>query len=155
MWFNSNEASQFCTILFPRKQFLAKGLHQKDWIGVAPADCWNWCEWGFKEYEWKVALLSWFVGLVMPVPVLLQLIFSSPNTTTIHFFPSPSKLVRQTCWVACLLVCVYGLNQKTEVCCNHAQKIEEYFRIGLFVYCIAKFQLCLLYTDLHNMYCCG
>jgi len=31
--------------------------------------------------------------------------FLSPYTISITLFPSPSKLGRQPCWVACLLVC--------------------------------------------------
>ncbi len=34
---------------------------------VAPADCWNWGEWGLKEYKWKGSFLDCFVGLVVPV----------------------------------------------------------------------------------------
>ncbi len=41
-------------------------------------------------------------ALVSPV----QNIFSSPCTTSIHLSPSPSKLDRQSCCVACLLICV-------------------------------------------------
>jgi hypothetical protein len=25
-------------------------------------DCWNWGEWGLKEYKWKMSFLRWFVG---------------------------------------------------------------------------------------------
>ncbi len=33
------------------------------------------------------------------------------NTISIHFSPSSSKLGRQSCWVACLLLCVSGGEQ--------------------------------------------
>ncbi len=49
---------------------------------------------------------SALVALVVPV----QSIFSSPYAISIHLSPSPSKLGRQPCWVACLLVCVSGYN---------------------------------------------
>jgi hypothetical protein len=39
-----------------------------------------------------------------------QNIFSSPNTISIHLSPAPSKLGRQSCWVACLFVCVSEKN---------------------------------------------
>ncbi len=43
--------------------------------------CWNWGEWGLKEYNWN------YIN---------------------SFAPSSSKLSRQSCWVACLLVCAPG-----------------------------------------------
>jgi hypothetical protein len=39
---------------------------------------------------------------------LVQIFFSSPYTFSIPLSKSPSKLGRQPCWVACLLVCVSG-----------------------------------------------
>ncbi len=33
---------------------------------------------------------------------------SSPDTISLHLFSSSSKLSRQSCWVACLLICVSG-----------------------------------------------
>jgi hypothetical protein len=44
-----------------------QSLYQRDQREVVPADCWNWGEWGLKEYKWKVPFLGWFVGLVIPV----------------------------------------------------------------------------------------
>ncbi len=38
------------------------------------------------------------------------IIFSSPYTISIPLAPSPSMLGRQSCWVACLLVCVSGID---------------------------------------------
>jgi hypothetical protein len=38
----------------------------------------------------------------------VQNIFSSSYTISMPLSPSPSKLGRQPCWVACLLVCVSG-----------------------------------------------
>ncbi len=40
---------------------------QRDYIGVAPADSWNWGKWGLKEYKWKGSFLGWLVGVVIPV----------------------------------------------------------------------------------------
>ncbi len=45
---------------------------------------------------------------------LVQNIFSSPYTFSISLSPSPSKLGRQPCWVACLLVCVSGDDRRRE-----------------------------------------
>ncbi len=39
---------------------------------VTPLVCWNWGKWGLKEYKLKVPFLGWFVGLVMPVKVILS-----------------------------------------------------------------------------------
>jgi hypothetical protein len=39
---------------------------------------------------------------------LVQNIFSSPYTFSLHLSPSPNKPGRQSCWVAWLLVCVFG-----------------------------------------------
>jgi hypothetical protein len=61
---------------------------------------------------------GWFVGLVVPVlenlvlPWLLKstqykIFFSSPYTASINLSPSPSKLGRMSCWVACLLVYIF------------------------------------------------
>ncbi len=63
------------------------------------------------------SFLRWFVGLVMPVQEifilpwvlysLVENIFSSPYTVfKILCPPSSSKLGRQSCWVACLVVYV-------------------------------------------------
>jgi hypothetical protein len=38
-----------------------------------------------------------------------KILFSSPYTISKPLSPQPSKLDRQPCWVACLLVCVSGL----------------------------------------------
>ncbi len=41
---------------------------REDTVGMAPADCWNWGEWGLKEYKWEGgSFLGWFAGLVVPV----------------------------------------------------------------------------------------
>ncbi len=72
--------------------------------------------------------IRWFVGLVVPVQEIFVLpwlllskrflsclgcfsrpstnLFSSPYTISLHLSPSPSKLGRQSCHVACLLICV-------------------------------------------------
>ncbi len=86
---------------------------------VAPAGCWNWGEWGFKEYKWKVSFLGWFVGLIVPWQEIFVCLGCSSRPSTKYFFSSsytfsipvsqsPSKLGGQPCWVACLLVCVSG-----------------------------------------------
>ncbi len=57
--------------------------------GVAPADCWNWGELGFKEYKLKGSFISWFVGLCLSCSIWPSSI-SSPYTFSIHLSPSPS-----------------------------------------------------------------
>ncbi len=52
------------------------------------------------------------LSLALPALVgQLQNIFSSPCTISTYLSPSPSKLGRQPCWVACLLLCVSVLKQ--------------------------------------------
>jgi hypothetical protein len=71
------------------------------------------------EVHVKGILLGWFVGLVESVqeifvlPLLLwsaqyKIFFSSPDTISLNYSHSPSKLGRQPCWVACLLISVSG-----------------------------------------------
>jgi hypothetical protein len=69
-------------------------------------------------------VLSWLVRWVrLPIERFLFCLgcFSRPSTkyyfpqrTLFQFIcpnrPSPSKMVRQSCWVACLLLCVSGFN---------------------------------------------
>ncbi len=102
---------------------------KRDKREVAPADCWNWGKWGTRGVHMEGG--PSLVGLLLNVPV--QDIFvlparvspvqnqgrlerggscwlsnqSSPHTISIQWFPSPSKLVRQSCRVAYLLICVY------------------------------------------------
>jgi hypothetical protein len=40
-----------------------------------------------------------------PAPVQ-HIFFNSPYAISMHLFPSPGMLGRQSCWVACLLLCV-------------------------------------------------
>ncbi len=72
-----------------------------------------------KEHK---SFLGWFVRLIVLVqnifflPWLLysaqyKIFFSSPYTISVPLSPSPSKLGRQSCWVARLLVCVSCLNK--------------------------------------------
>ncbi len=87
-------------------------------VGV-PADCWNCGKWGLMEYKWRgfslVGLLGSscrykrffypaFAALVSPVQNIFLL--------TAHFStiasPLPRNLGRQSCRVACLLICVSG-----------------------------------------------
>jgi hypothetical protein len=84
---------------------------------VAPADCGN-CEWGLTENKWKWSFLGWFVRLVPPVQEIFVLPWLLNRPSTKYFFlaylsiplsPLPSKLGRQTCWAAFLLLCVSGL----------------------------------------------
>jgi hypothetical protein len=86
---------------------------------MAPADCWNWGEWGTQRVQMK-GVLGWFIRLVMPVQEIFALswrLYSQPSTKyvlphytiSIPVYPSPRKLGRQPCWVACLLVCVSGV----------------------------------------------
>ncbi len=55
-------------------------------------------------------IFSALVALVGPI----QNIFSSPYTISIPLSISPSKLGRQPCWVACLLVRVSGISKQRE-----------------------------------------
>ncbi len=61
-----------------------------------------------KSTNERRSLIGWFVGLVYKKFLfgpLQQKCFSS-YTISILLSPSPSKLGRQPCWAACLLVCV-------------------------------------------------
>ncbi len=60
--------------------------------------------WGLKEYQCKGSFLGWFV----------QNIFFLTYTISIPLSPSPSKLGRQPCWVACLLVSVSGCSRNDQ-----------------------------------------
>ncbi len=91
---------------------------------MAPIDCWNWGEWGLKEDKWKGSFLFGSFGLSCQYKRFLFYIGCSRRPSTKYFFPhrtpvtplqyfnystlspSPSKLGRQPCWVACLLVSV-------------------------------------------------
>jgi hypothetical protein len=66
-----------------------------------------------------IGALLWFVGLVVQVeeifilPLVLssaqnKIFFFSPHTFSLYMSPSPSKLGRQSCRVAFLLICVSG-----------------------------------------------
>jgi len=85
---------------------------------------WNWgeteTEVNGEGYKRKGSLLGWFIGLFVPryKIFVFRLAFSSQPSTkyfsshytiSIPLSPSPSKLGRQPCWVAFLLVCVSGL----------------------------------------------
>ncbi len=84
---------------------------------VAPADCWNWGECGLKEYniQMKGVLPSlvrscrykWFLFCLgcSSRPSTKNIIFLT-YTISVLLTPSPNKLSRQPCWVACLLRCV-------------------------------------------------
>ncbi len=54
-----------------------------------------------------VRFLGLIVQVVQPIIVMLWLL-QSPYTVSIHLSPSPSKFGRQSCLVACLLICVSG-----------------------------------------------
>jgi hypothetical protein len=81
-----------------------EGRASSDQIGVAPAECWNWGEWGLKEYNWKWPFLGWFVGLVAGTrdvyPALAALLtgqprfFYSPYIFSLNVFPSPNNLIQ-------------------------------------------------------------
>ncbi len=80
---------------------------------------------GAQRVQLKGPFLGWFVGLFLPVQdifVLPWLLFSRTSTKNfflavqaytilMHLSPSASKLGtvgRQSCWVACLLMCFSG-----------------------------------------------
>ncbi len=69
------------------RNFKLVGQVQRDQRGVAPADCWNWGEWGLTGYKWKRSFLGGFVGLIVPVQetvILPWLIWSAQYKI---FFP--------------------------------------------------------------------
>ncbi len=76
-------------------------------------------------YKWKV---SWFIHwLVVPVQEIFtmrracssqpstKMFFFPPHTFSLYVFPSPSNLGRQSCRVACLLICVFGAYNTSEI----------------------------------------
>ncbi len=71
---------------------------------------WNWGVWGLKEYKWQRFFLGWFVGFIVPVQAIFVLpwlrCFTSPYNISFYLSLSPSKLGRQSCWVATLLIWV-------------------------------------------------
>ncbi len=92
-------------------------LLQRDHRGVAPADCWNWGKLGLMEYKWKGSFLGWarrngtrdfYPALAAIVSSEQYFIFLTGHTMSFYVAPSPSNLVRQSCRVACLLICVSG-----------------------------------------------
>jgi hypothetical protein len=77
---------------------------QRDQRGVAPADCWNWGERG-------PSLIGSLVLFCLGCSSRPWTKYFFPHRTlfcSIPLSPSPRKLDRQPCWVACLLVCVSG-----------------------------------------------
>jgi hypothetical protein len=65
-------------------------------------------------------VLPWLVGVARRAavtidffPALAALVspvrYNFPQRTLFHYFPSPSNLGRQACWVACLLICISEL----------------------------------------------
>jgi hypothetical protein len=93
------------------------------------------------EYIRKGSFLDWFVGLVVPVqeifglPWLLcsaqyKIFFSSLDTVSFLLSPSPSKLGRQSCRVACLLIRVCGPTH-TDRKNQRLLKIETKNKLGL------------------------
>jgi hypothetical protein len=62
-------------------------------------------------------VLRWFVRLARSAGkrYLCSALAASPYTISTHISQSPSKLDRQSCWVACLLVCVSECASK-DVC---------------------------------------
>ncbi len=91
-------------------------FHQ--WV-VAPAGCWNWGEWTQRIQIKRV--LPLFPGwachagtrdfFVLPGAALVGLL-TVPYTISIPLSPTPSKLGRQWCRIACLLVCVSDLTNE-------------------------------------------
>ncbi len=86
--------------------------------GGPHADCLNWGEWGLKEYKWKGSFLGYkdclantrdFCSALAAQVGQVENIFF----LTVHYFISfvhiARKLGRQSCWVACLIVCVSRL----------------------------------------------
>jgi hypothetical protein len=78
--------------------------------------CWNWHKWESESTNESGPSFVCSLGLscrdnkFFILPSLLQsaqykIFLSSPYTISIHMSPSPSKVGRQSWWVACLLVC--------------------------------------------------
>ncbi len=109
--------STFCTLQLSSTFYLSQ---DQSWCILSILLGWNWGRWGLKEYKWKGSFLGLFVGLFVPEyrRFLFYLgcsnppstIFFIPHRTLFQFFCPhlPSKLGRQPCWVACLLICVSG-----------------------------------------------
>ncbi len=62
--------------------------------------------------QWYIARA--FCSALAALVGLVQNIFSSSYTISIPVSPSPRKLGKQPCWVACLLVCVFGNEEQIE-----------------------------------------
>ncbi len=77
-----------------------------------PAECWNWGEWGLKEYKWNWSfpwLVCWTrrAGTIDFCPALAALVSPVQNIALFHFISAhcPATCMgRQACWVACLCV---------------------------------------------------
>ncbi len=105
--------------LFPAENYVERGWPLKlRWMGTqrvctnerGPSVLWA-CRVGAQDF------CSALASLVGPV----QIFVSSPYTVSIPLPSSPSKLGRQPCWVACLLVCVSGFRSTFQHISNEPQ----------------------------------
>ncbi len=58
------------------------GPSQRDQRGMGPAVCWNWGEWGLKEYKWNGSFLVCSFELVVPVQEIFILFGCSVQAST-------------------------------------------------------------------------
>jgi hypothetical protein len=73
-----------------------------------------------------------------------KLFFSSPYTVSIPLSPSTSKLGRQPCWVACLLVYVSVQNSTLSLICKNLLKYFIWKKVCLGKRCYPEHVLYLL-----------
>jgi hypothetical protein len=97
-------------------------------LGVATADCWtwNWGEWRLQKYIWKGSFFGWFVGFCcagtrdfcpafafLDGPVQNIFLLTGHYSISLDIYPLPSKLGRQSCRIAYLLISVSTANEGT------------------------------------------
>ncbi len=91
--------------------------------------------WGHKEYKWQGSFFGWFFWLIVRYKRFLFCLGCACRLNTKYFFPHrtlfqfllsllPSKLGRQSCWVAWLLVCV-SVPDSLQVLYPNGTKISE------------------------------
>ncbi len=85
---------------------LHQRVHWEGWPLLTVETCWNWDKWGLKGVHMKGASLVGFLGsscwykiFLSCLVGLVQNIFSSPYTISLHLSPTPSELGRQSCQV--------------------------------------------------------
>jgi hypothetical protein len=74
-----------------------------------------------RSFTWSVRWACYagtrdFCSALAALVGLAQNIFSSPYIISIPLSPSPSKLGRQPCWVACLSMCLWKEPWSSSIC---------------------------------------